>query len=128
MYSILAGLALVATPVHRDLMTDVRAALHVDSAAWSSTLLTGKASYYSVPHTFSFQFDPQGKFLQIINGPLGETYAYDGNDYWMADRTGAPRILHFEDQDIQQASLLVQTDQWLNPPDGVKVASDDTGV
>lgn len=123
MHALIAGLALFAPLSHADLVATVREALRVDAPAWPSTVLTGKASYYSEQHTFSIQFQPNGKYVQSIKGPLGESYGYDGIDYWEADRSGAPHILHFEDVDLQQAFILVQSDAWLNPPPGVTVTS-----
>ena len=128
MYALLAGLAFAASGHQADLISSVKDALHADGPVWKSTLLTGKATYYSEPGTFSIQFQPDQKFLQLIKGPLGESYGYDGNDYWEADRSGATRVLHFEDVDQQQAFLLVQSDAWLNPPAGVTVAADGDNI
>jgi len=124
MLPFIAGLAIALPSVHKDLVADVRNALYVGGTAWKSTLFTGKATYYGEPSTFSFQFEPGGKFLQSVKGPLGESYGSDGTTYWQTDRTGAPRILHFEDQDLQQAFLIVQTNGWINPPEGVMVSSE----
>jgi hypothetical protein len=121
MHALLAGLTLLSRPIHKDLVADVRAALHVDAPAWKSTLITGKATFYSEPGAFAFQFESGGKFLQTITGPLGESYGCDGSNYWELDRSGAPRLLNFEDKDLQQAFLLVQNDGWLSPPEGVTV-------
>ncbi len=128
MHPLLAGLALLAPHGNSDLLLSVREALHVSSPAWHSTILSGKANYYGTDQTFTLQFDPDGKFLQKIVGPLGESYGYDGKSYWQADRSGAPRILNFEDQDVQQAFILVQGNGWLNPPPGVKVAAEGNEV
>jgi hypothetical protein len=128
MHPLLAGVALLAQPSHVDLVASVRDALHVGGPAWSSTLLSGKARYYGEDHTFTLQFDGDNKFLQRISGPLGETYGFDGSKYWEADRSGAPRYLDFEDQDVQQAFILVQNNGWLNPPPGVTVTTQGDSV
>jgi hypothetical protein len=131
MHPIAAGLLLlVAHPAapRADLVANVRAALHVDAPAWKSTLMTGTATYYSEPHTFSFQFQQDGRFTQVMKGALGESFGYDGKTYWEADRSGAPRILDFEDADVQQALIIAQTNEWLNPPAGVTVTHDANNI
>ena len=124
MHALIASLALLAPAHHATLLDSVRDALHVDAPAWKSTVLTGKATYYSEPGNFTLQFDPDTKFVQVIKGPLGESYGFDGKNYWEADRSGAPRQLNFEDADVQQAFILVQSDAWLNPPPGVNVTTE----
>jgi len=123
MHPLLAGLALLAPHSNADVISSVRDALHVSAPAWPSTFMSGTAHYYGADHTFTLQFDPDNKFLQAIKGPLGESYGFDGKTYWEADRSGAPRPLDFEDQDVQQAFILVQDDGWLNPPPGVTVST-----
>ncbi len=111
-----------------DLIDSVRKALAVDGQPWASTVLTGSSTYYGVPTTFSIQFDKDGKFLQVMKGPLGESYGYDGKDFWEADRSGAPRILNFEDVDVQEAAMVLQTDQWLDPASGIKLEADGSDI
>lgn len=127
MYAFIAGLALLfphASATPNDLIADVRKALTVEGAGWSSTVLSGQATYYGVACPFTIQFDKDGKFLQVMKGPLGESYGYDGKQFWEADRSGAPRILNFEDVDVQEATMVLQTGQWLDPDSGIKLAAD----
>jgi hypothetical protein len=124
MNSLIAGLLLFAPVAQDDLIANVREALRSEGPAWKSTVLTGKSRYYGEQGTFTLQFEPEGKFVQTVTGPLGESYGSDGKNYWEADRSGATRFLNFADVDTQQAFFLVQTNSWLSPPAGVKVTSD----
>jgi hypothetical protein len=120
-----AALLFVHLPARQtDLIAEVRKAMAAEGQPWASTVLTGSSTYYGVATTFSIQFDKDGKFLQVMKGPLGESYGYDGKDFWEADRSGAPRILNFEDVDVQEAATVLQTDQWLDPASGIKLEAD----
>src|SRR5207253_1088486 len=111
-----------APPV--DLVAKVRAALRPDSAATSAVTLTGTAKFYGEQSDYSLTFQPDGRFVQVVKGPLGESYGFDGKNYWQVDRSGAPRVLSFEDVDVQEGVMFLLTDHWLDSNAPVKVTAE----
>ncbi len=105
------------SPSLPDVVANVRKAV-LDSSGesvWNETLLKGKATFNGVEDKYSLQFQPNGCFLQIIQGPLGQSYGSDGKAFWQIDRSGATRQLAFEDVDRTNAITLLLTDRWLDP-------------
>lgn len=98
------------------LVDNVRQALTAkDQAAWEQTRITGTADYYGEKHQYSFTFKPDGSFVQVFTGPVGETYGYDGKTFWRIDRSRGVCKLDFEDRDKLTALGLILTSSWLSP-------------
>lgn len=127
MHPITATLALAlsqASSPPADLVAKVRAALRPEAAQASAVTLTGTAKFYGEQSDYSLTFEPDGRFLQVVKGPLGESYGFDGKSYWQVDRSGAPRILSFEDVDVQEGVMFLLTDHWLDANAPVKVSAE----
>lgn len=96
------------------LLDHVKEALTVRAgSAWAQTRLTGSAQYYGLKHDYSLQFRPDGKFVQVFKGPIGETYGSDGTTFWEIDRSRGVEKLDLEDRDRQLAVSQVLTDSWI---------------
>lgn len=107
-----------------DLVAKVRAALRPGATQSAAIQVTGSAKFYGEPGEYSLTFQPDGKFLQVVKGPLGESYGLDGKNYWQVDRSGAPRVLNFEDVDVQEGVMFMLTDHWADPGAPVNVSAE----
>jgi len=117
MSSLLFALLLTGRPTLQiDVLENVRKAVQAPATtkAWEETVLTGSAYFNGVDSKYKLQFSPDGPFRQSISGLLGQTFGFDGKIYWQIDRTGASRVLSFDDIDRVQALLFLLTDRWLD--------------
>ena len=78
------------------------------------TRLEGKATYFGVPSNYMLEIGDGCKYVQRISGPLGEVFGFDGKTEWKEDRSGAPRVMGFEDGDEERAIVGLLTDQWID--------------
>lgn len=108
-------------------LAGISALLSLSTPALHVTELKGTATYYGEPGAYTLAFTPDGKFVQSVKGVLGESFGFDGSQFWEVDRSGAPRLLNFEDRDMQQAIMLLLTGTWNHPPEGVAVTSQKDG-
>ncbi|HWA82051.1 MAG TPA: retroviral-like aspartic protease family protein [Fimbriimonadaceae bacterium] len=120
MISFTLSLVLLHPPV--TVLDHVREALAIaGGSTWKETRLAGKASYYGVEHSYSMVYEPDGRYLQVFKGPLGETYGYDGTTFWEINFSRTVEKLDFEDRDRQHLIGLLLTSGWIDPKAPVTV-------
>src|SRR5262245_33202741 len=126
----LPALAGALTPLwvqgERDLLQRVGAAIGApDPDPTACVVLQGDADFHGTACSFRLTFDGRGAFLHEIRGPVGETIGSDGQRTWLIDRTGAPRLLFFEDADKGHAVADLLSDHWLDDLDLTRAVDGD---
>src|ERR1043166_1334737 len=97
---LLLALSLTAYPVFAqrevrlttdDVLEHVRTAIGYDAFKlqrfWK---IMGHVKAYDIDTTFTLRFGTDGRFVEKIDGALGETCGYDGKVAWQVDSTGMP--------------------------------------
>lgn len=128
MFAPAAFLAVHLQVANADLIDRARKAVAVAGKPWPETVLTGTAHYFGVDGPYTLRFRPDGRFVQTIEGPLGDTFGDDGDRYWQRDRSGAPRWLDFEDVDETRCLMLLLTGRWLDPRAPVTLSAADGAI
>ena len=113
---LLAALLAHRTPTLADVIANVRTAVAITSPIpkWEETDLKGTSQFRGVSSGYELRFEPNGKFVQAVDSKLGQTFGWDGRNFWEIDLGGATRHLAFEDVDRVQSLVFLLTDFWLD--------------
>lgn len=84
-------------------------------------LIRGRSSESGSPTEFSLRFTSGDRFLEKVEGPLGETRGCNDSCCWKFDRSGVSRTLELSDRDGCELLTRIQTGQWLANVDAKNV-------
>ena len=91
----------------------VRHALRARGPQLKATRVVGKWIKNGVREDYTFEFLPDGRYVESLKGRFREASGFDGKIYWMQDRSGLVQKLDFEDRDDQTALGLLLSDNWI---------------
>ncbi len=77
--------------------------------------LTGKASLAGTQGTFTLLIDPQGRFMQRIDGPVAVAAGSDGERFWVEDLGSERRLQQLGDREHSVLAGLILTGRWMAP-------------
>ena len=76
-------------------------------------LIRGRSNESGSSTEFSLRFTSGDRFLEKVEGPLGETRGCNDSCCWKFDRSGVSRTLELSDRDGCELLTRIQTGQWL---------------
>jgi hypothetical protein len=84
-------------------------------------LISGRSTESGSAAEFRLHFTSGDRFLEKVEGPLGETRGCNDSCCWKFDRSGVSRTLELSDRDGCELLTRIQTGQWLANVDAKNV-------
>jgi len=91
--------ASTGAPDLETVLARTRAALGLDGGA-GAIELAGDADVFGAPTSFTFTFAADGRFLNVVDGPLGNATGFDGLATWSSDAGWLATTLELEDDEF----------------------------
>lgn len=105
------------------ILEHARASLGVSSLAPGTVLVAeGDARFLGTEGRARLVFDGRGRFRSQIEGPLGQTIGFDGEDAWEIDMAGSQRVLELADRGRELLLAWTITGQWIARADELGLA------
>lgn len=86
--------------------------------------LKGSSRYVGLDMTFSFLFEPGGRYVFEVVGRAGQKRGWDGKVAWDADTSGSTSRMYMEALDLQRAFSWTVSHKWLDPEGPFEVSLD----